>query len=352
MSNYEKYKKENEDAKFPSELRYDLISKDWVVVATGRAKRPETFKKERRKKEGKPPKDCPFCNIETQKKPALVFANGKEVTTGEIPDNWSVVSIPNLYPAFYPGDSLDKEIKGGLYQRMNAVGFHEVVVTRDHKKQMAQFSQEKLKEVVDVYQKRYLDLIEREFVNYVFIFHNHGEEAGASIAHPHSQIITTPLLDSDLNKALSNSKEYLENKKECVYCRANKWELEEGERIVFENEKFVVLCPFASKAAFQVIVSPKKHSPYFEKITEEEKEYLAEALRQALGRLYVGLDDPPYNFYIHSAPCDDGKHDYYHWHFTIIPKTATWAGFELGAQMEISTIEPEVAAEHLRKQKV
>lgn len=335
--------------KFPSELRYDLISKDWVVVATGRARRPETFKEEERKVEEVPPEKCPFCKIETQKEPTLVFVNGERVK-GEIPEDWTVVSIPNLYPAFTPKDRLDKEKKDNLYQVMNAVGFHEVVVTKDHEKQIAQFSKEKIKEVIDAYHQRFKKLSKKKFVNYVFIFHNHGVEAGASIAHPHSQIITTPLIDSDLRKALNTSREYFEENKECVYCEANQWEQKEKERIVFENDKFLVLCPFASKVAFQVIISPKEHSPYFEKINEEEKESLAEAFKQGLGKLYKGLEDPPYNFYLHTAPCDDKRHDYYHWHFTILPKTATWAGFELGAGIEISTIEPEKAAQYLRNQ--
>ena len=121
-------------------------------------------------------------------------------------------------------------------------------------------------------------------------------------------------------------------------------------RIIFENKKFIVVCPFASKTAFQVIISPKKHLAYFEQITEEEKWELAEAFKVALGKLYKGLNDPDYNFYLHTAPCDGGNYDYYHWHWTILPKTSTWAGFEIEARMEISTIEPEKAAAYLRKQ--
>jgi len=122
-------------------------------------------------------------------------------------------------------------------------------------------------------------------------------------------------------------------------------------RIVFENSEFLVICPFASKSAFQVIITPKKHQPYFERISENQKWQLAEAFKEALGRVYKGLKDPAYNFYLHTAPCDGTKNESYHWHWTILPKTSIWAGFEIGTRMEISTIEPEVAASHLRKQK-
>jgi len=121
-------------------------------------------------------------------------------------------------------------------------------------------------------------------------------------------------------------------------------------RIVFENKSFQVVCPFASRTAFEVIVSPKKHLAYFERIKEEEKWDLAEAFLKALNKIYKGLRDPAYNFYLHTAPSDGKSHNYYHWHWTILPKTAIPAGFELGTGIEISTIEPEKAAEYLRKQ--
>ncbi len=344
---------ENKKEKFPSELRHDLISGDWVVIATGRAKRPETFKREKRQKEETSRNECPFCNISKQETPILVSLNSKEIPFkkgDKFPEEWTTVVLPNKFPAFSPYPKLEKRAEGELFQRMNAVGFHEVVITHDHEKQIAQLSLKEIKDIISVYQGRYLDLMKKKFVNYVFIFYNHGVEAGASIAHPHSQIITTPLIDSDLKGALSSSKEYFEENKKCIYCQMNNWEMEKGERIVFENDEFFVLCPFASKVAFEIIISPKKHLSYFEKITKKQKDQLAEAFQQALSRLYKGLNDPPYNFYLHTAPSDGKKYDHYHWHWTILPKTATWAGFEIGTKMEISTIEPEKAADYLRKQ--
>lgn len=336
--------------KFPSELRFDLFSNDWVVIATGRAKRPETFKKERRKSEEVAKNKCPFCNISTQEKPLLVYNQGKKLEIPGFPEKWTTVSIPNKYPAFIPHPHLDKKTEGKFYQKMNAVGFHEVVVTRDHEKSLGQLRIEEVKEVFDVYQERYLELKKEKFVNYISIFHNHGREAGASIAHPHSQIITTPLIDVDLKNALFNAQTYFRNNGKCLYCQLNEWERKVKERIVFENEGFLVLCPFASKAAFEVIISPKRHLCCFEDITDKEKWQLAEAFKMALNKIYKGLSDPAYNFYLHTAPCGEERADYYHWHWTILPKTATWAGFEIGTRMEISTIEPEKAADYLRKQ--
>lgn len=337
-------------AKFPSELRLDLVSRDWVVIATGRSKRPEAFKKEKHQETEISEKDCPFCHIETQEKPILVYRNGERVVGQKIVLGWTTILIPNKYPAFLPQPKREETIEGGLYQRMNAVGYHELVITRDHQKPWALLPLANVREVLTVYQERYLQLMKNDFVSYVSIFHNHGREAGATQPHPHSQIITTPLFDVDLRQAVANSERYLKEKGKCVYCQMLKLERKVKKRIVFENKDFLVLCPFASKSAFEMIISPKKHLAYFERITELEKERLAEAFKVALAKIYKGLNNPAYNFYLHTAPCDGQRYDHYHWHWTILPKTSTWAGFEIGTRMEISTIEPEKAAAYLRKQ--
>ncbi len=342
--------KADKKVKFPSELRLDLISKDWVIIATGRAKRPGAFKKKKHQENKISKKDCPFCNVDKQEKPLIVYAKGEKTKDGAVPKDWTTVVFPNKYPALLSNSHLDERVEGDLYKTLNAVGFCEVVVTRDHEKSLALLPKNHVKEVIDSYQDRYLELMGKKFVNYISIFHNHGKEAGASQPHPHSQIITTPLVDVDLQRALANASRYFGKNKKCIYCQMQELEMKERKRIVFENEDFLATCPFASKSAFQIIVSPKNHLPYFERINEKEKWQLAEALQVSLKKIYKGLNDPAYNFYLHTAPCDGKDYSYYHWHWTILPKTAIFAGFELGARMEISTIEPEKAAEYLRKQ--
>lgn len=333
----------------PSELRFDLISKDWVVIATGRSKKPEAFKR-KKIEEVFSDLECPFCHIETQEKPILVLNKGEKKDPDNFSGKWTTVVIPNKYPAFIPYDDLGEKREGDFYKKMNAVGFHEVVVTRSHKKSFGQMKKEEIKETIDAYKERYLDLKTKKFVNHVSIFHNHGQEAGASIVHPHSQIITTPLVDADLNQTLFNAERFYQESKKCIYCEMNDWEIKDKRRIVFENKRFIVVCPFASKSAFEMIVSPKTHLSYFEDISEEEEWDLSEAFQIAFGKIFKGLGNISYNFYLHTAPCDRKFHPYYHWHWTILPKTSTWAGFEIGTMMEISTIEPEKAAEYLRKQ--
>lgn len=334
-------------AKFPSELRSNSLSDDWVIIATGRGRRPETFQKEKRRVAIPSAKNCPFCQIEKEK-PLLVFVKGEKKK--KFSENWTTLALPNKYPALVHSKVLNERSEGPYYKRMDGVGFHEVIITRNHRKSLAQLSLAEVMEVIDAYQERYLDLMNEPFIKYISIFHNHGQEAGASIFHPHSQIIAAPVIDPDLRGALSKSEKYFQETGKCVYCQINEWDRKDRKRIVFENKGFLVICPFASKAAFEVIISPKEHSPYFERMANGERKYLAEALQVALRKLYKGLNDPPYNFYLHTAPSDGRNYAFYHWHITIIPKTEIWAGFELSTGIEISTIEPEIAADYLKKQ--
>ncbi|MDP2735075.1 MAG: DUF4921 family protein [bacterium] len=337
---------------FPSELRYDPVSKDWVVIATGRARRPNSFKKNHRASLPSSKKDCPFERLDLQEHPTLMMYKGRElpVLSGrELPGEWTTVSLPNKFPAFSPQGRLITRIQGP-YEATDGAGFHEVIVTEDHAKDIPQFSQLQAEELVEAYRRRYLALKEYPFVNYISIFKNKGPAAGASVAHPHSQLMAIPVLDPDIQRSLSGSKEYAEaHDGECIHCRMLEWDAKEKSRVVFENDCIIALCPFASKVAFELRIYPKKHSGYFEWITQHEIPCFAEALRKVLRKLSRALNDPDYNYFIHTAPADKGSYDYYHWHLEILPKTSTWAGFELGTGIPISTIEPENAAAFLRK---
>ena len=328
----------------PSELRLNIVSGDWVIIATGRARRPETFAENKRIKEAVSPSKCPFC------RPDIL---DKSVLTLNKPDgNWFISSIPNDFPVLCPKEGLSRR-KEGPYEIMNGYGEHEVIITADHERQMAQFSQEEMELVVELYQKRYLDLTKKENIKYISIFHNHGKEAGASVAHPHSQLIAVPVLDPHVRKSLDGAEAYYLKRKKCAYCEMLAWDIKDGRRIIYQNEKFVVLCPFASQVSFEVRIYPKKHQARFGEMAPDEKALFADAFLRGLSSIYRRLKAPAYNFYIHTAPVDGPageKYNEYHWHLNILPKTAIMAGFELGAGIEISTVEPEKAAEFLRSE--
>ncbi len=331
-----------------SELRRDLVSGTWAVIATGRAKRPKEFAKSRQEIEPAPIKDCPFEDSQKagRGEPLLTLSKSGKI------DDWWVQVIPNKFPAFGPAGTCEETREIGPYSAMDGIGFHEVVITRDHHRHFAQFSQKEAELVVEAYRSRYLSLMNDSCVRYISIFHNHGREAGASIYHPHSQIIAIPVVDPDVSRSLLGSQNYFNQNKKCVHCVMVNFERDQKTRVIFENALFVAFCPFASRGAFEVRIFPKIHEPCFHQIDDEQVSHFAEALRTALKKIDKGLKNPPYNFFIHTAPVavNSAKEYYhYHWHLEILPKTSIWAGFELGAGIEISTIEPEKAAEYLKK---
>lgn len=336
-------KEKNKKNDIASELRQDIVSGDWVVIATGRAKRPDDFADFRRVQDDKGIVNCLFEDpVATgQEKDVLMYHKAD----GE----WTLRVFPNKYPSFSSGRSA-KSLAEGPYFAMPGVGYHEIIVTRDHYKQLAVMELMEVAEVFDAYQDRYIDLMNKKNVNYIAIFHNHGKEAGASISHPHSQLMAIPVVAPYIKLELDGAEQYYRSNKQCTYCVMAEYESSEQKRVVFENEDFIAFCPFASRAAFEVWVMPKKHSPYFERITDDQKIKLAEVFQKSLGAIYKALNDPPYNFYIHTSPCDGRDYSHFHWHIEILPHTSTWAGFELETGIEVSTIQPEVAAEFLRKQ--
>ena len=313
-----------------------------MIIATGRAKRPDEFIEHHDEDtHADRMEECPFEDpvASGQEKDVLVYETGD----GE----WSLRVFPNKYPALVRG-RVPKELSEGPYSGCVGAGYHEVVVFRDHEKHIALLDKVRVAEIFDAYQERYLDLMRRQSIKYIGIIHNHGKKAGASLAHPHSQIFAIPVVSPYIRLELDGAGRYQKNNRVCAYCEMIGFERTAGKRVVFENESFIAWCPYSSRSAFEIWVAPKKHSPYFERLTDDEKLPLAEAFQKALLSLQVSLHNPDYNFYMHTSPCDGKDYSFYHWHMEILPQTAKWAGFELSTGIEISTIAPETAAEYLR----
>lgn len=324
-----------------SEFRKDLVSGDWILFAPGRKKRPGSNIEIKKKRIFPSPKNCPFENPE----PAILW---EPLPGKKNPEDWLVRIKSNKYPALASHKICPEEEKNGIYSVIGGVGFHEVIITRYHDKTIAEMSAEEIEILISAYQKRYQQLKNEPCVKYILIFHNFGEGAGATIFHPHSQIIALPIIPLDVRRSFDGSQKYFKENGECVHCAMIKSDLKDKARIVYENEDFVVLCPFASQISFEMRIYPKKHQPYFEEISERERFPLAEALKESLSRLKAGAEDPDYNFFIHTAPSADGKYNYYHWHLEILPRISRWAGLELGSGTNVVAILPEEAAAILR----
>jgi UDPglucose--hexose-1-phosphate uridylyltransferase len=341
------------------ELRHDPIQRRWVIIATERAGRPTDFSHE--KATATSVKFDPFAPGHEDKTPPEIFAFRDSGTDPNTP-GWKVRVVPNKFPALKVEGNLDRE-GIGLYDKMNGIGAHEVVIeTPELSETFATMKQEQLELVLRTYRARLNDLLNDRRLRYVLIFKNHGSDAGASLAHPHTQIIATPITPKTVALELESAKNYYYGKERCIFCDLMKQELADGSRIVISNEDFVVYCPYASRFPFEMMVVPRRHSHHFGMSDDNTISAMARALREAMMRLQAALDDPPYNFMLHTAPnaqagprrpsyWDTVEHDW-HWHLEIIPRVTKTAGFEWGTGFYINPVPPEEAARFLREIKV
>lgn len=339
-----------------SEFRQDLVSGDWILVAAKRLeyskkivkkKLAEEIKKTEKEIENEI-KKCPFEDPQKSGNgaPILVFNNfGDRIT--EINNDWFLQIIPNKNPSLETHYSIcPKEEKTELFSKINAVGFHEVVITRDHNRKIADFLEAEIQILIKAYKERYLKLAEEKCLKYILIFHNNGKDAGASVNHPHSQILATPIIPPDVGRSLNGCNIYEEKHKKCVHCEALEWELKQGERIIYQNSEFIAFCPYASHFNFEIRIFPLKHRKNFELIQENEIAALSNIFKQMFEKIRDKLQNPAYNFFIHTAPINY-LYDY-HWHIEILPRISVWGGFEFGTGIEVIVVSPEKAAEILK----
>ncbi|MCK4636113.1 MAG: galactose-1-phosphate uridylyltransferase [Candidatus Moranbacteria bacterium] len=323
-----------------SELRYNVLRDEWVIIAKNRGKRPHQFKTEEKKVEYDEKTDV-FYDLEKsgQEKDTLIYSDDN----GE----WTTRVFPNKFPVVKSGEEL-KDVSENFYPALTATGNHEIVLTRDGKRTFSLLDIYELAEVIDAYRERYISLMRKKDIKSVTIFHNHGKKAGASVIHPHSQIIALPVVTSAVMREIEASEKYYKSTKRNLFELIVEYELKKGERVIYENEEFLAYCPFASDRAFQIRIMPKKPQPYFERINTEQERSLAEVLSVSLRTLYNGLEDPDFNYYIHTAPCDGKAYPNYNFHIDIFPRTHLYAGFEFATDIEIVPISPEDAAKFLR----
>ncbi len=264
---------------------------------------------------------------------------------------WWIRCVPNQYPALEIEGDVHRQ-EDPLYHRVNGVGAHEIIIeTPDHEAHLSQLEDSQVQEVITAYRQRYRELAGDERLKYILIFKNHGERAGATISHPHSQLIATPIIPRRIMEEIQSVRAFHEiSGGSCLYCEIIKSERKAGTRVVAENESFIALSPFAARFPFETWILPTVHEMAFEDLADAERAPLGSMLSDVLGRMYRLLDDPPFNYYIHTAPCDR-KATKYHWHLEITPRLAEAAGFERGTGFYINPVVPEKAASMLRETK-
>src|SRR3989344_8247612 len=329
-----------------NEFRQDLVSGDWVLFAAARSKRPHAMEKNNpAENNSKPEGQCPFDDPR---------ASGQEVISEYKKNNgelWITV-MTNKYPTVTPGVCLpiDQE---GPFSKTAANGFHDVLATKDHVRALPDFSIEETAILLRAYRERYLEIAKHECGEYIQIFHNYGKNAGASIVHPHSQILSTPILPPVVARSINGSAEFYRKNKKKVHDTILEWEMKQEKRIIFENELFIAFCPFTSKRPYEVRIFSKLSNARFETIDNQSMEGCAEALNFVLGKLKKVFEGKfNFNFFIHTSPVRESPDlscsEFYHWHIEIVPHYSILAGFDFSTGIIVNVIDPDQAAEELR----
>ncbi|MEQ1834272.1 MAG: galactose-1-phosphate uridylyltransferase [Candidatus Eisenbacteria bacterium] len=329
------------------ELRKDPVVGRWVIISTERSRRPGHFTPE---PGGNAGGFSPFAEGREDMTPPEVYAVRPDGRGKDTP-GWSVRVVPNKFPALEIEGSLDRRGEG-LYDKMNGVGAHEVVIeTPDPAVQFADLPPEQIQQVLIAWRERMRDLKKDNRLRYALVFKNHGASAGASLEHSHSQIIATPIVPRMVQEELDGARRYFELKERPVFSDIIDQETGEaqGRRVVARTGRFIALSPFAPRFPFETWILPIARRAAYHTIEDAgELLELAGILKDTLMRLNAALDSPPYNLLLHTAPLGEPENPYYHWHIEIMPKLTRVAGFEIGSGFYINPTPPEDAARYLR----
>jgi UDPglucose--hexose-1-phosphate uridylyltransferase len=326
------------------QLRKDPILNRWVIISSERINRPSDFRSSRESS----PKGgfCPFCEGNEYTTPPEILSFRSPESPPDSP-GWSLRVVPNKFPALTDAGEADPGGQG-LFRFMKGVGNHEVIIeTPLHDLSLATMSHDGVVDVLRAYRSRLLDLRQDQRLKYVLIFKNHGPSAGATLEHSHSQLIGLPIVPSHIRGELSGSLSHYRQKGRCIFCDMAAAELSSGERIVAETEHFVALAPYASPFPFETWILPKAHTSSFHASPGSYQD-LAALLGDLLGRIGRLLDDPDYNFTLHTSPLGEDDLPHYHWHIELRPTLNRVAGFEWGSGFHINPTPPEKAASFLR----
>jgi UDPglucose--hexose-1-phosphate uridylyltransferase len=321
------------------EIRKDPVFGRWVIIASERGLRPNEFRP------GSGPDSaayaCPFCAGHEDLTPPAIYSL-------PAPDGgWRLRVVRNKYPAL-TGDGSVENRRTGIYDRMDGMGFHEVVIeTPEHGRRLEEMPEDAVADVLRTFVLRLREIKKDPRIKYVMIFKNHGRNAGASLLHPHSQIIAMPMAPLRVMQEIDGAAEYYRERGTCVFCDIVREETSFGRRVVAENADFLAVTPYASRFSFEMWILPKAHASHFEDMKDAQAAGLAGVLKTALGKLHASLPDLSYNLIVHTMPAQDPAAEHYHWHIEIMPKLTHVAGFEWGTGFYINTVSPEDAAEIL-----
>ncbi|KLO23386.1 MULTISPECIES: galactose-1-phosphate uridylyltransferase [unclassified Marinitoga] len=325
------------------EYRKDPIINRWVIISEERSNRPidKSFIKETQSN------FCPFDKGKESLTPPEILAF-KQKNSKPNDENWWLRVVPNKFPAVTQ-EKIPVLKKNGLYYSVEGYGYHEVIIeTPIHNTTIAYMEYYEVEEIIWAYLKRFNSIKKDKKIKYVQIFKNYGTTAGASLQHPHSQLIATPIIPIFIEEEIKGAKNYFNIKNNCIFCSIIQQEKEENIRIIEENDDFISFEPFAPRFPYETWIIQKKHNSNFGNLVVSEVKNFAEILKNTLLRLNILLGNIPYNYMIHTSPFENINNSYYHWHLEIIPRLTNAAGFEWGSGFFINPVSPENAAQNLK----
>jgi UDPglucose--hexose-1-phosphate uridylyltransferase len=321
------------------QLRQDVVTGSWVVIAPERAKRPSDFHS---------------ASIQNDSQPSP-FLVGGDAWKGRIKeaDTTNTFTIQNLYPAFVC-DEAQCETRsyfpeGSLFRAKPAVGDHEVIVIKDPTLNIFHFTEAIWHDLFASFQMRMLTMSRQTEVIHAMPIYNHGTEAGASIGHPHAQLFGTPIIPNRIQHELNGSETYFSNNGTNVFDDLIEHELRVKARVITSNADFIAITAYAARFPFEMWIIPLSQGAHFHRLTNRQRTNLAKIMKDVVGRLGRTLKNPSFNLWIHSSPTTYDEVRHYRWHIEIAPRVVGYGGFELGADTIIDIMSPEVAAEHLRQ---
>lgn len=320
-----------------SQLRLNPLTGRWVTIVADRAERPSDFAPRLAQVESEPDRPCPFCpGHEEDSPPALETVSD----SGE----WQIRVVPNRYPAFSGDEPFSVRTLGPVHTQAEASGIHEVFVyARDHDATLATLDDEQIATVMNVLRRRMLEHAATPGIRYTQAIVNHGRESGASLAHPHGQLLGMPFVPGEL---LDEERAFGRFHGGCILCATVEAEIVDGSRTVLADDDCLVLSPYWAGSPYELLIVPRQHQVH---IQDEEPATLAAIgrnLRDAIRILNARLGDVAFNLVVHTAPHQHNGP--YHWHIHIWPKLVTVAGFERGTGVMINIVPPEDAARDLR----
>jgi UDPglucose--hexose-1-phosphate uridylyltransferase len=341
-----------------SELRQDPTTGEWVIVAPARAHRPHDGPHST--PHGAPsnrPRGDTGGIEEPAYDPTCPFCPGNEAQLTEIihetpapgEPGWRARVVRNKFPAVDP-DAAPVTPHNAIEAVWDGYGHHEVLIkTPRHRADLASRPDDEVASIIDAYRQRYRALLQDPRVRSVFVFRNHGRDAGASLAHPHSQIIALGMTPARLSAREDRARRHFAEAGRCLLCDMAEAEHRDGIRLVGEHSGFLAFVPFAAAHPFETWILPERHQASFAEIRDDEMAALAAILRAVLIRLKGALDDPPYNFMIESGDGNTQGAPHLHWWLRIVPNLVTPGGFELSSGLAINPGLPEEDAEILRQ---